>query len=163
MDCTVHGIQVRILKWVAFPSPGDFPNPGIEPRSLALQVDSLPAEPQRKVKNTGVGSLSFIQWIFLTQESNQGLLHCRWILYELSSQGSPVKVKSLSHAWLFVTPWTAACPTPLAMGFSRQECWSFHILLLWMWELDHKEGWAPKNWCFWTMVLGKTLDSPLDC
>ena len=31
-----------------------------------------------------------------------------------------------------------------------------------MWELDHKEGWAPKHWCFWTMVLEKTLESPLD-
>jgi len=35
-----------------------------------------------------------------------------------------------------------------------------HVL---MWELDHKEGWAPKNWCFWTVVLEKTLESPLDC
>ena len=32
-----------------------------------------------------------------------------------------------------------------------------------MWELDHKESWAPKNWCFWTAVLEKTLESPLDC
>ena len=32
-----------------------------------------------------------------------------------------------------------------------------------MWELDHKEGWAWKNWCFWTVVLEKTLESPLDC
>ena len=32
-----------------------------------------------------------------------------------------------------------------------------------MWELDHKEGWAPKNWCFWTVVLEKTFESPLDC
>ena len=32
-----------------------------------------------------------------------------------------------------------------------------------MWELDHKESWAPKNWCFWTLVLEKTLESPLDC
>ena len=32
-----------------------------------------------------------------------------------------------------------------------------------MWELDHKESWAPKNWCFWTEVLEKTLESPLDC
>ena len=32
-----------------------------------------------------------------------------------------------------------------------------------MWELDHKEGWVPKNWCFWTVVLEKTLESPLDC
>ena len=34
---------------------------------------------------------------------------------------------------------------------------------VWMWELNYKESWAPKNWCFWTMVLGKTLESPLDC
>ena len=54
------------------PSPGDFPNPGIEPRSPALQVDSLPAEPQRKPKNSGVGSLSLLQRIFLIQESGQG-------------------------------------------------------------------------------------------
>ena len=34
---------------------------------------------------------------------------------------------------------------------------------VWMWELDDKESWAPKNWCFWAMVLEKTLESPLDC
>ena len=34
---------------------------------------------------------------------------------------------------------------------------------VWIWELDHKESWAPKNWCFWTVVLEKTLESPLDC
>ena len=54
----------------AFPSPGDLPNPGIKPRSPALQVNSLPADPQGKPKNTGVGSLSLLQQIFLTQESN---------------------------------------------------------------------------------------------
>ena len=32
-----------------------------------------------------------------------------------------------------------------------------------MWELNHKEGWVPKNWCFWTVVLEKTLESPVDC
>ena len=72
-----------------FPSPGDLPNPGIEPRSPTLQADSLPAEPQGKPRNTGVGSLSLLQWIFPTQELNWGLLHCRWILYQLSYQGSP--------------------------------------------------------------------------
>ena len=40
-------------------------------------------------------------------------------------------------------------------GFS-----SSHV---WMWELDYKESWAPKNWYFWTVVLEKTLESPLDC
>ena len=34
---------------------------------------------------------------------------------------------------------------------------------VWMWELDYKESWAPKNWCFWTVVLGKTLETPFDC
>ena len=72
-----------------FPSPEDLPNPGIEPRSPTLQVDSLPAEPQGKPKNTGVGSLSLLQQIFPTHESNWGLLYCRWILYQLSYQGSP--------------------------------------------------------------------------
>ena len=72
-----------------FSSPGDLPNPEIEPRSPVLQVGSLPAEPQRKPKNTGVGSLSLLQGIFLTQELNQGLLNCRGILYQLSHQGIP--------------------------------------------------------------------------
>ena len=90
MDYIVHGIlQARILEWEAFPtSPGDLPNPGIEPRSPTLQVDSLPAEPQGKPKNIGVVSLSLLQEIFLTQELNWGLLHGRWILYQLSYQGS---------------------------------------------------------------------------
>ena len=46
-------------------------------------------------------------------------------------------------------------PCSQGYGFS-----SSHV---WMWELDYKESWAPKNWCFWTMVLEKTLESPLDC
>ena len=89
MDHTVHGVlQARILEWVAFPSRGDVLNPEIEPRSPALQVDSLPAETPGKPKDTGVGSLSLLQQIFPTQESNQGLLHCRRILYQLRFQGS---------------------------------------------------------------------------
>ena len=78
-----------------FPSPGDLPNPGIEPRSPALQADSLPAEPQGKPENTEVGSLSLLQGIFPTQESNWGLLHCRQILYQLSYEGSPNTFKSI--------------------------------------------------------------------
>ena len=38
-----------------------------------------------------------------------------------------------------------------------------YVMILWMWELDYKESWALKNWCFWTVVLEKTLESPLDC
>ena len=50
--------------------PGDLPNPGSKSRSPAFQVDSLPAEPQGKPKNTVVGSLSLLQGIFPTQELN---------------------------------------------------------------------------------------------
>ena len=46
-------------------------------------------------------------------------------------------------------------PSSQSYGFS-----SSHV---WMWELDYKESWAPKNWCCWTVVLEKTLESPLDC
>ena len=45
---------------------------------------------------------------------------------------------------------------------SSQSC-GFSISHVWMWELGYNESWAPKNWCFWTMVLEKTLESPLDC
>ena len=81
-----------------FPSPEDLPNQGIKPKSPTLQADSLPAEPQRKPKNIGVGSLCSLQWISLTQELNWGLLHCRQILYQLNYQGSPIittKIKFL--------------------------------------------------------------------
>ena len=47
-------------------------------------------------------------------------------------------------------------------GPSRQG-YGFSNSHVWMWELDYKESWAPKNWCFWTVVLKKTLGSPLDC
>ena len=88
---SAHGIlQARVQEWVAMPSSGDLTNPGIKPRSPTLQADSLPAEPPGKPMNTGVGSLSLLQGIFLTQELNRGLLHCRWILNQLSYQGSPL-------------------------------------------------------------------------
>ena len=46
-------------------------------------------------------------------------------------------------------------PFSQSYGFSRSH--------VWMWELDYKESWALKNWCFWTVLLEKTLESPLDC
>ena len=67
----------------------NLPNPGIKPRSSTLQADSIPAELPGKPKNTGEGSQCLLQQILPTQESNQGLLHCRQILYQLSYQGSP--------------------------------------------------------------------------
>ena len=89
-----------------------------------MQTDSLPAEPPGKPKNGGVGSLSLLHQIFPTQELNQGLLHGRWILYQLSYQRLKVKVKLLSRVRLFGTPWTVAHQASPSMGFSRQEYWS---------------------------------------
>ena len=48
---------------------------------------------------------------------------------------------------------------PTSLSSQRYSFSSSHVQ---MWELDHKEGWEPKNWCFWTVVLEKTLESPLD-
>ena len=42
------------------------------------------------------------------------------------------------------------------------QSYGFSISHVWMWELDHKEGWAPKNWCFQIVVLEKAVESPLD-
>ena len=101
-----------------FPPLGDLSNPRIKPMSLALscigrqilyqeatwetlvklkvtQICLILCDPlglyspwNSPGQNTGVGSLPLLQWIFLTQESNWGLLHCRWILYQLSYEGS---------------------------------------------------------------------------
>ena len=127
---TVHGIlQAIILEWVAIPFTRDLPNPGIKSRSKALQTDSLPTEPQGKPKwsescsvlsdslqshklcspwnspgqNTEVGSLSLLQGIFPTQESNPDLPHCRRILYQLSHRGSPGGCTSHQRPWASVT------------------------------------------------------------
>ena len=43
------------------------------------------------------------------------------------------------------------------------QSYGFSSSHVWMWELDYKESWVPKNWCFWAVMLGKTLETPLDC
>ena len=94
MDYTVHGIlHTRTLEWAPLLSPGDLPNPGIKPRSPALQADSLPAEPQRKPKNTGVASLSLLQQIFLT------CIAGGFFTTELS--GKTHKCRKINKSWNF--------------------------------------------------------------
>ena len=89
-DSSVHGIfQARILEWVDMPSSRGSSQTRIEPRSPSSQADSSLFGSPRKPQNTGVASLSLLQGIFPTQELNQGLLHHRWILYQLSYQGTP--------------------------------------------------------------------------
>ena len=72
--------------WIGylFPSPGDLPNPGIKPISPTLPADSLPFKTPGKPKKTGVGSLSLLQGIFLSQVLNWCLLPWRRTLYQLS-------------------------------------------------------------------------------
>ena len=72
-----------------------------------------------------------------------------------------------------LTPWKESYDQPrqhikkqrhyfVNKGLSSQG-YGFSSSHVWMWELDYKESWALKNWCFWTVVLEKTLESPLDC
>ena len=72
MDCSlsgssVHGIlQARILEWVAIPSPGDLPNPGIKLRCPALRTDSLPAEPPGETHNFSLFPQISTKYIYCT-------------------------------------------------------------------------------------------------
>ena len=51
----------------------------------------------------------------------------------------------------------------LVMDIPSSQGYGFSCGLVWMWESDCEEGWAPKNWCFWTVGLEKSVESPLDC
>ena len=105
MDCIVIGIlQARTLEWVAFP----FSRGSSQPRDWT-QASHIAGRfftgwaTKGKPKNTGVGSLSLLQWIFPTQESNRDLLHCRLILYQLSYDGLSIYVKWSEVAQLCLT------------------------------------------------------------
>ena len=115
----VHGnLQTRILEWVAFP----FYRGSSQPRDW-LQISRIvdrffiPAEPQGKPKNTGVGRLSLLQWIFPSQESIRGLLHS--LPTELS--GKPFLFLELSegkrHVKMLQTDVTVLCRQRRAWGF----------------------------------------------
>ena len=103
MDYTVYRIlQVRILECVAFPFSRGSSQPRYQTEFPALQVDSLPAEPQWKPKNTGVSSLSLLQGIFPTQEPGPPALQVDSLPTELSEnpqiQYNPYQItKSIFH------------------------------------------------------------------
>ena len=97
-----HKGSPRILEWVAF----FFFRRSFQPRDQ-IQVSCITGRfftswAQGKLKNTGVSSLSLLQWIFQTQESNWGLLHCRWIPDQLNYRESPKEIMS-SVKWPFLT------------------------------------------------------------
>ena len=98
--------------------------------------------------------VSFLKTVFFGLQN-----HCRWWL-------QPWNEKTL-------TPWKESYDRPrqhikkhrhyfVNKGPSSQG-YGFSSSPVWMWGLDCEESWAPKNWCFWTVVLEKTLESPLDC
>ena len=87
---TVSGIlQARILEWVAVPFSRRSSQPRDRTQVSRIAGGFFTSWAIREPKNTGVGSLSLLQQIVPTQELNQGLLHCKWILYQLRYQGSP--------------------------------------------------------------------------
>ena len=75
--------------------------------------------------------------------------HCRWWLEPLNYDQPRQHIKKQRYYSV------NKGPSSQGYGFSCGH--------VWMWELDCEEGWASKNWCFWTVVLEKTLESPLDC
>ena len=80
---------------------------------------------------------------------------------------------SQSWNWKMLAPWKKSYDQPrqhtkkqrhyFANKGLSSESYGFSSSHVWMWELDYKESWMLKNWCFWTVVLEKTLESPLDC
>ena len=92
-----------------FPSPGDLPKPGMEPRSPALQADSLPSEPRGKPK-CGICCICVHCYSFCF------LLRYTWPM-------CACLLSRFSRIRLFATLWTVARRAPLSMGFSRQEYW----------------------------------------
>ena len=88
--------------------------------------------------------------------------------------GSKITADSgYSHEIKMLAPWKKSYDQPrehikkqryyFANKVLSNQSYGFSSSHVWMWELDYKESWAPKSWCFWTVVLEKTLESPLDC
>ena len=94
---SIHGILwARILEWVAMPSSRGSSRPRDQTQVSLIAGGFCTVWATKQSKNTGVGSLSLLEGIFWTQESNQGLLHCRWTLYQLNYQGSPLQCTHIS-------------------------------------------------------------------
>ena len=84
-----------------------------------------------------------------------GLLnHCRWWLQPWNEKTLAPRKEARQHIKKQRHYFANKGPSSQSYGFSGSH--------VWMWDLDYKESWALKNWCFWTVVLEKTLESPLD-
>ena len=107
-------LQARILEGVAMPSSRGSYQPRDQIWVSCIAGGFFTVWATKKAQD--YWSLSFLQGIFLTQESNWGLLHCRHIL---SSWAQFSLVQSLSHVWLFATPWSAPWQTSLSITNSQ--------------------------------------------
>ena len=68
-----------------------------------------------------------------------------------------------STIWFNNSSWLKSLENKFNCSKKHIQGYGFSCGQVWMWELDCEEGWEPKNWCIWTVVLEKTLESPLDC
>ena len=98
----------------------------------------------------------------------------QWKLAGFTFGGSKITADGdYSHEIKALAPWKKSYDQPrqhikkqkhyFANKGPSSQSYGFSSSHVWMWELDYEEGWVPKNWCFWTVVLEKTLESPLDC
>ena len=101
---TVPGIlQARILEWAAFSFSRGSSQPRDRTQVSCITGGFFTCWATTEAQDTGVGSLSLLQWIFPTQESNRGLLHCRLILYQQSYEESPyVSIRTHTHTHIYI-------------------------------------------------------------
>ena len=145
MDYKVHGnLQARTLEWVVFP----FCRGSSQPRdwtqvSCIVGRFFIPAEPQGKPKNTGVGRLSLLQWIFPTQESIGGLLHS--LPTELSAK--PLLFLQLSegkrHMKMLQTDVTVLCRR------AQRRAWGFFVIQYPCFEREGLNNWTQSPLTVW--------------
>ena len=112
-------------------------------------------------QDTGTGSPSLLQGVFPTQGSHPGLLHHRQILYQLSHKESPRILEWVAYPFSSGSSWPRNRTRVSCIAGRFFTNWAIREDL-WIWELDRKEGWALKNWGFWTVVLEKTFESLWD-
>ena len=156
MDCSppgssVHGIlQARILEWVAIP------------------FSRVYSQPRDWTQVSCIGGGFFTVWV--TREA-------LWATRKSCKRGDiysnieETEKLSMEFQWKTLAPWKKSYDKPrqhiknqrhyFANKGPSNQSYGLSSSHVWMWELDHKESWAPKNW--WTMVLEKTVESHLDC
>ena len=182
-----------------FPPPGDFPNPGTEPRSPASQADSLKSEPLGKSRslhshftvtllerswpsagrNTTVPGLQSREekYPVLRAPFSPTVAWSRWLLS--NKKAATILSHSLQLLWHLMLSQPASLQVNLInkcnsegmkKGKERKkkktvhtQSYRFSSSHIRMWQLEHKEAWALKKWCFRIVVLEKTLDILLDC